>query len=78
MSLPLEVRLAQSLAHCFPKKLPLLMLQDVEDSQKLMDRFCDSDLLERLDQVMVHATAQAEVRGWGWTMSWCTPQCRLR
>lgn len=38
------------------------MLQDVEESERLMDRFCDSDLLERLDQIMGNAAnTQAEV-----------------
>lgn len=61
MSLPLERRLAQTFAHVFPSKRPLSMLQDMEDSEQLMDKFCDSDFLERLDQVLVHVHAQAEV-----------------
>jgi hypothetical protein len=61
----LEQRLVQAFAHIFPNKYPLLMLQDLEASAKLMDRFCDTDLLEKLDQVMVQANMQAEVSGCG-------------
>lgn len=42
------------------------MLQDLEESGQLMDRFCDNDLLERLDQVMVQANMQTEVRQGVW------------
>ena len=34
------------------------MLQDLDDSMLVMDRFLDSELLESLDQLMVHAGTQ--------------------
>ena len=34
------------------------MLEDLQSSQTLMDRFCDSELLESLDQLMVQASQQ--------------------
>lgn len=61
VSLLLERRLALAFAHCFPHKYPLQMLQDLDSSMVLMDRFCDSELLESLDQLMVRATAHTTV-----------------
>ena len=58
VSLLLERRLSQTFAHCFPHKSPLQMLEDLQSSQILMDRFCDSELLESLDQLMVQASQQ--------------------
>lgn len=66
LSLPLERRLAHAFAHCFPNKYPLQMLQDFEESEDLMDRFCANDLLERLDQVMAQANMHTQVRQGVW------------
>ena len=61
VSLPLERRLSKAFAHCFPHKYPLQMLQDLDDSGTLMDRFCDSELLECLDQLLVQASEPQQV-----------------
>ena len=60
-SLPLERRMVNALAHCFPHKHPLQMLHDLEESNELMERFVDNELLESLDQLMVHASSTQTV-----------------
>ena len=50
-----------ALAHCFPHKHPLQMLHDLEESNELMERFVDNELLESLDQLMVHASSTETV-----------------
>lgn len=37
------------------------MLQDLEDSDALMDRFCNAELLESLDQALVRTGTHDEV-----------------
>ena len=59
--MPLERRMVNALAHCFPHKHPLQMLNDLEESNQLMERFVDQELLESLDQLMVHASSTEEV-----------------
>ncbi len=61
ISILLEKRLAATFAHCFPRKSPLAMLEDLDSSQTLMDRFCDSELLESLDQLMLQASQHTAV-----------------
>ena len=58
ISLLLEKRLVGTFAHCFPRKTPLVMLEDLDSSQSLMDRFCDTELLESLDQHILQASQQ--------------------
>lgn len=53
--------MVNALAHCFPHKRPLQMLTDLEESNQLMERFVDNELLESLDQLMVHASSTDEV-----------------
>ena len=38
------------------------MLHDLEDSNQLMERFVDNELLESLDQLMVHASSTDKVK----------------
>ncbi|CAI8007075.1 Cullin-9, partial [Geodia barretti] len=40
-----------------PPQVPLQMLQDLEESGSLMDRFCDSELLESLDQMIIQTAS---------------------
>ena len=53
--------MVNALAHCFPHKHPLQMLHDLEESNELMERFVDNELLESLDQLMVHASSTETV-----------------
>ena len=53
--------MVNALAHCFPHKHPLQMLHDLEESNELMERFVDNELLESLDQLMVHASSTDQV-----------------
>lgn len=53
--------MVNALAHCFPHKHPLQMLHDLEESNELMERFVDNELLESLDQLMVHASSSSQV-----------------
>ena len=53
--------MVNALAHCFPHKHPLQMLHDLEESNQLMERFVDNELLESLDQLMVHASSTETV-----------------
>jgi len=61
VSVLLERRLSLVFSHCFPHKTPCLMLQDLDTSAALMDRFCDTELIESLDQLIVQAAAQDQV-----------------
>ena len=54
--------MVHALAHCFPHKHPLQMLNDLEESNQLMERFVDNELLETLDQLMVQASSDDQVR----------------